>query len=127
MYRSGNSTESTADIHKVAQHESNKSSSQSCENTTVDGIRTAATPDKVVLPVDSCEYDTEKQQEWITKVQDALEPHKSSIVVAIDEQANVSLSDDFQATEDVKPKIDRQSEWMAAVQSSIQKYKEQSQ
>jgi hypothetical protein len=92
----------------------------------VDGIRTAATPDKLVLPVESFKYDAEKQQQWIAKVQDALEPHKSSIFVAIDEQANVSLSDDFQATENVKPKIDRQSEWMAAVQSSIQKYKEQS-
>lgn len=100
----------------------------------MDVIHTAATPEKVMMPAlqdvactSSCEYDAEKQQEWITKVQDALVPHKLSIVAAIDEQANASLSDDVQATENVKPKIDRQPEWMAAVQSSIQKYKEQTQ
>ena len=84
-----------------------------------------------IVPVDtehhyttSNEQDTKQKQAWLTEVHEAIKPFKLSILANVDETIDTISSDDYHVTENVEPKIDRQPEWLAAVCSSIQKYKE---
>jgi hypothetical protein len=101
-------------------------------NCTKDYIGIDTTTNETIVPVDPAlqaithtadnEQETKKQQVWLAKVHEAVMPHKLSVRETVDEASDAY---DFEVTENVGLKIDRQCEWLAAVRSSMQKYKEQ--
>jgi hypothetical protein len=101
-------------------------------NCTKDYISIDATANETMKPVDPAlqaithtpynEQEPKKQQVWLAKVHEAIMPHKLSVRETVDEASDAY---DFEVTENVGRKIDRQSEWLAAVRSSMHNYKEQ--
>lgn len=117
-----NATKSDTELNKAVQQESVPITSQ-----TFDVVEK---PNEALTQVDAelrrttpNEQDTKKQQEWLTKVHEVTLPHKLSTIANVDEAPETISSDDYDVTENVTPKIDRQPEWLAAVRSSMQKYK----
>ena len=81
--------------------------------------------DPVIIYAKSNDHDPKVKQVWLAKVHEAILPHKLSILANVDEVTDTTLSEDFDVTENFGRKIDRQSEWLVAVRSSVQNYKEQ--
>ena len=117
-----NATKSDTELNKSVQQESVPITSQTFD--VVEKPNEALTQvDSELQRTTSNEQDTKKQQEWLTKVHEAILPHKLSTIANVDEAPEATSSDDYHVTENVALKIDRQPEWLAAVRASMENYK----
>jgi hypothetical protein len=99
---------------------------------TTDSVSIVVKTNETIVPVDpviqtikfATSNHTEKQQVWLDKVHDVILQNKLNIMTKIDVMSDTTLSDDFDVTENAAPKIDRHVEWLEAVRSSMQTYKE---
>lgn len=125
-----------AELSEVTQQNFNEISSHTSDNNCVeDTSRIVAKTNEAIAPVDETRHtitcttpddnDPKKQQVWLAKVHEAIMPHKLSISGNVEEPSDASTSDDFEVMENVGPKVDRHMEWLTAVRSSIQDYKNQ--
>ena len=127
-----------AELSEVMQQNFNEISSHNRDDYCIeDTISIVAKTNEAITPVDATRHtitcttpddqDPKKQQVWLAKVHEAIMPHKLSISGNVEEPSDTSTSNDFEVMENVGPKVDRHTEWLAAVRSSIQDYKNQNQ